>query len=117
MVGDLALVSSSAAGALGEIAAPGVTKAATLARWTAARGIAPRQVWAVGDAPNDLPMLTWAGRAFAVANAHPDVLAAASVTVPSNADDGVAALLGTAAALARSRSSHHRTTTRSLEDA
>ena len=117
VVGDLALVSSSGAGALGEIAAPGVTKAATLERWTASRGIAPAQVWAVGDAPNDLPMLSWAGRAFAVANAHPEVRAAASLTLPSNLDDGVATLLEAAAALARSRSRHHPTTARSLEDA
>lgn len=104
VVGDLAHVTSSAAGALGEIAAPGVTKAATLADWTARRGIAPQEVWAVGDAPNDLPMLTWAGRAFAVANAHPAVRTAAGTTLPSNADDGVAVLLEEAvAAVARRR--------------
>lgn len=97
VVGDLAHVTSSAAGALGEIAAPGVTKAATLARWAQARGIAPAHVWAVGDAPNDLPMLTWAGRAFAVGNAHPAVRDAAHETLPSNADDGVAVLLERAA--------------------
>lgn len=102
-IGDLAHVTSSAAGALGEIAAPGVTKAATLAAWAAGRGIAPAQVWAVGDAPNDLPMLGWAGRAFAVANAHPVVRAAAHATLPSNADDGVAVLLERAAAAARAR--------------
>ena len=103
VVGDLAHVTSSAAGALGEIAAPGVTKAATLGDWSARRGIAPAQVWAVGDAPNDLPMLRWAGRAFAVANAHPAVRAAAHATLPSNADDGVAVLLERAARLARAR--------------
>jgi len=103
VLGDLAHVTSSAAGALGEIAAPGVTKAATLAAWAAARGIAPAQVWAVGDAPNDLPMLGWAGRAFAVGNAHPAVRAVAHDTLPSNADDGVAVLLERAAALARAR--------------
>ncbi len=104
VVGDLAHVTSSAAGALGEIAAPGVTKAATLADWADRRGIAPGEVWAVGDAPNDLPMLGWAGRAFAVANAHPAVRAAAHETLPSNADDGVAVLLERAAAHARARS-------------
>ncbi|GIG41510.1 hydrolase [Cellulomonas phragmiteti] len=103
VIGDLAHVTSSAAGALGEIAAPGVTKAATLAAWSAARGITPAQVWAVGDAPNDLPMLGWAGRAFAVANAHPAVRAAAHHALPSNAEDGVAVLLERAAAAARSR--------------
>ena len=43
--------------------------------------------------PNDLPMLRWAGRSFAVANAHPDVLAAATDRTGSNDDDGVARVL------------------------
>lgn len=103
VVGELAHVTSSAAGALGEIAAPGVTKAATLASWAAARGIAPAQVWAVGDAPNDLPMLGWAGRAFAVANAHPAVRSAAHDLLPSNAEDGVAVLLQRAVAARAAR--------------
>lgn len=50
-------------------------------------------MWAVGDAPNDLPMLAWAGTSFAVANAYPAVLDAADHRLPSNADDGVAVLL------------------------
>jgi hydroxymethylpyrimidine pyrophosphatase-like HAD family hydrolase len=40
--------------------------------------------------PNDLPMLSWAGRSYAVANAHPDVLTAVDVVVGANDDDGVA---------------------------
>jgi hydroxymethylpyrimidine pyrophosphatase-like HAD family hydrolase len=43
--------------------------------------------------PNDLPMLRWAGRSFAVANAHPDVLAAATDRAAANDDDGVARVL------------------------
>jgi hydroxymethylpyrimidine pyrophosphatase-like HAD family hydrolase len=35
-------------------------------------------------------MLAWAGHAVAVANAHPDVLAAADEVTASNDDDGVA---------------------------
>lgn len=108
VVGDLAHVSSSAAGALGEIAAPGVTKAATLARWTARRGIDARAVWAVGDAPNDLPMLSWAGRALAVANAHRAVLDVADEVLPSNADDGVAVLLERATAVRGGVADVHR---------
>ena len=65
VVGDLAIVADSGAPGLGEISGPGVTKAATLARWAAARGIDPADVWAVGDAPNDLSMLGWAGTSFA----------------------------------------------------
>lgn len=103
VVGDLADVSCSATVALGEIAARGVSKARTLASWARRRDVAPGQVWAVGDAPNDLPMLRWAGHAFAVGNAHPQVLEAARTTLPSNVDDGVAVLLERATALARAR--------------
>ena len=48
---------------------------------------------AFGDMPNDLPMLKWAGRAVAVANAHPDVLAAADEITTTNEDAGVALVL------------------------
>jgi Cof subfamily protein (haloacid dehalogenase superfamily) len=107
-IGALATATHSGVDGLGEISAPGVTKASTLAAWAAARGIVPAQVWAVGDAPNDLPMLAWAGRAFAVANAHRDVLAAASHTLPSNADDGVATLLERCAAAEFANETRHR---------
>jgi hydroxymethylpyrimidine pyrophosphatase-like HAD family hydrolase len=76
-----------------EISAPGVTKAATLARVATELGVDAADVVAFGDMPNDLPMLTWAGTPYAVANAHPDVLAAAGRTAPSNDDDGVARVL------------------------
>lgn len=100
ILGDRAIVADSGEATLGEVSAPGVTKAATLATWCAERGIGPADVWAVGDAPNDLPMLAWAGTSFAVGNAHPVVLAAAEHVVPSNADDGVAELLERATELA-----------------
>jgi hydroxymethylpyrimidine pyrophosphatase-like HAD family hydrolase len=102
IVGDLAIVADSGAVGLGEISGPGITKAATLADWAAARGIDPADVWALGDARNDLSMLGWAGTSFAVANAHPAVLAAASRRCGSNADDGVADVLDLAGALAES---------------
>jgi HAD superfamily hydrolase (TIGR01484 family) len=76
-----------------EIAAAGVTKAWALAAVCAERGIGADDVVAFGDAPNDLPMLQWAGRGIAVANAHPSVLAAISEIAPSNEDDGVAVVL------------------------
>lgn len=50
-------------------------------------------VIAVGDMPNDLPMLQWAGWSVAVANAHADVLKACDARTTSNNDDGVAELL------------------------
>jgi hydroxymethylpyrimidine pyrophosphatase-like HAD family hydrolase len=43
--------------------------------------------------PNDLPMLEWAGRSYAVANAHPAVRAAAGAHTAANDDDGVALVL------------------------
>jgi hydroxymethylpyrimidine pyrophosphatase-like HAD family hydrolase len=43
--------------------------------------------------PNDVPMLRWAGRSVAVANAHPDVLATAQTHTASNDEGGVAIVL------------------------
>jgi len=93
VVGDLGVVADSGASGLGEISGPGVTKSATLERWAADRGISAAEVWALGDAPNDLSMLRWAGASFAVANAHPSVLAAATHHCRSNAQDGPADVL------------------------
>jgi Cof subfamily protein (haloacid dehalogenase superfamily) len=76
-----------------EVAAAGVTKAWALAALCADLGIGADEVVAFGDAPNDLPMLRWAGRGIAVANAHPTVLAAVQEVAPSNEDDGVAVVL------------------------
>jgi Cof subfamily protein (haloacid dehalogenase superfamily) len=76
-----------------EITAPGIDKASALAQLCEDLGIHRNAVVAVGDMPIDLPMLAWAGRGVAVANAHPDVLAAVSETVASNDEDGVADLL------------------------
>ena len=47
----------------------------------------------LGDMPNDLPMLRWAGRSFGVANAHPDVLDLVDEVCASNDEDGVAQVL------------------------
>ncbi|MGZ5369261.1 MAG: HAD family hydrolase [Aeromicrobium sp.] len=85
----------SGASGLAEITAPGVTKAAGLARWCQERGVGADDVWAFGDMPNDLPMLRWAGRSFAVGNAHEDVLAVAQHICAANDDDGVAQTLET----------------------
>lgn len=76
-----------------EIAAPGVHKGSALARYAASRGLTADQIHAVGDMPNDLPMLRWAGSGYAVANAHRDVLAAVDHHLPANDEDGVAVLL------------------------
>lgn len=88
-----ATVTHSSSTALLEISAPGVTKATGLARVTELHGITADEVVAIGDMPNDLPMLAWVGRAYAVANAHPSVLAAADAVLDSNDDDAVAQLI------------------------
>ena len=93
VVGTRGIVAYSGAGGLAEISAPGVTKAAGLESWCADLGLDAADVWAFGDMPNDLPMIAWAGTSFAVANAHPDVLAAADHVCPSNDEDGVAQVL------------------------
>lgn len=79
--------------ALLEISGSGVSKASTLARRCARHGIAPSEVVAFGDMPNDLQMLAWAGTAYAMANAHPDVLAATPHHTASNEEDGVALVI------------------------
>ena len=43
--------------------------------------------------PNDVPMLTWAGRSVGMGNAHPDVLAVVDEVTATNDDDGVAKVL------------------------
>lgn len=89
-VGDLVTVThSNPADTLLEISALGVSKASALAELAAENGIAAEAVVAFGDQPNDLPMLRWAGVSYAVANAHPDVLAAVHHHAPSVDDDGV----------------------------
>ncbi|WP_435858586.1 Cof-type HAD-IIB family hydrolase [Streptomyces pathocidini] len=87
--------------ALLEISGPGVSKAATLAHCCAERGIAPEEVVAFGDMPNDVEMLAWAGTSYAMANAHPDVLAATSARTVANNEDGVAVVIERIVAAAR----------------
>jgi Cof subfamily protein (haloacid dehalogenase superfamily) len=76
-----------------EISAPGVTKATGLARLAGELGVAPADVLALGDMPNDLSMLRWAGYGVAMANAHPAVLEAADEITGGNSEDGLALVL------------------------
>jgi Cof subfamily protein (haloacid dehalogenase superfamily) len=86
-------VTRSSESALLEISGAGVSKASTLAKCCAERGVTAAEVVAFGDMPNDLAMLEWAGTSYAVANAHPRVLAATTHRAPSNQDDGVAQVI------------------------
>ena len=92
-VGDGATLTHSSSDGLLEISAAGVSKATALAALAASHGVGAIDVLAFGDMPNDLPMLTWAGRGVAVANAHREVLAAADEVTASNDDDGVAQVI------------------------
>jgi hydroxymethylpyrimidine pyrophosphatase-like HAD family hydrolase len=76
-----------------EISPAGVNKASALAELCEELGIDAGDVIAFGDHLNDLPMLAWAGRAVAVANAHPDVVEIADELTATNDEGGVALVL------------------------
>ena len=92
-IGEQVTITWSSASTLLEISAFGVTKATTLALLAEELGVDAVDVLAFGDMPNDLPMLAWAGTPYAMANAHPSVLAAVDHVAPSNDEDGVAQVL------------------------
>ncbi|WP_328398910.1 Cof-type HAD-IIB family hydrolase [Streptomyces sp. NBC_00390] len=91
--GELASFTRSSPTALLEVSGLGVSKASTLALCCAQRGISADEVVAFGDMPNDVEMLTWAGTSYAMGNAHPDVIAAASGRTVDNNEDGVAVVI------------------------
>lgn len=90
-------------GSIIEISAVGVTKAFGLERVAAELGIAAAEVVAFGDMPNDIPMLSWAGRGVAVGNAHPDVMAVADDVCATNEEDGPAQVIEEVLRATRSR--------------
>lgn len=92
-IGERVAITRSSPSALLEISAREVSKASTLAECCAELDIAPEEVMAFGDMPNDLEMLTWAGRSYAMGNAHPDILGSASAVTGANNEDGVAAVI------------------------
>src|SRR3954468_9975842 len=97
VVGELATVTSSSSDALAEISAVGVTKASGLAKVAARDGVGPQDVVVFGDMPNDIAAFGWVraagGRAVAMADAHPDLMAVATDVTGTNEEDGVAAFL------------------------
>lgn len=68
----------------------GCSKGIALARLAARCGVAREDVAAVGDWWNDLSMLSWAGRSFAMAHAPEGVRAAATDTLQRSVGGGVA---------------------------
>ncbi len=78
---------------LAEITAKGHDKREAL-EWLCRRmGVGRDEVLAIGDGPNDLPMLLWAGRGVAMGNAHLTVLAAVSERTHTHEEDGFAAVV------------------------
>ncbi|WP_406322268.1 HAD family hydrolase [Streptomyces sp. NBC_01637] len=92
VVGDLATVTLSGPGTV-ELQPYGVDKGTGLALAAEALGVDPAATIAFGDMPNDLPMFRRSGYGVAMANAHPDLRAAADEVTTSNGDDGVAVVL------------------------
>jgi Cof subfamily protein (haloacid dehalogenase superfamily) len=93
LIGERATITHSSSFGLLEIAAAGVTKATGLAELARMHGVDREDVLAVGDMPNDVPMLRWAGHSYAVGNGHPSAKAAAAETIGRNDDDAVAELI------------------------
>ena len=73
-----------------EIVPVGIDKGRGLARLLEEMGESPDRLIACGDAPNDIPMLCFAGLGVAMGNAQPPVKAAADSLCGTNEEDGVA---------------------------
>lgn len=88
------LTVASSAADVTDIAASGTDKARGVTRALATVGVDPAYAVAFGDMPMDLPMFAVCGYSVAVANAHPDVIAAATDIAACIHDDGFARTLG-----------------------
>jgi Cof subfamily protein (haloacid dehalogenase superfamily) len=90
-----------------EVLPPGVTKATGLAVALDHHGVSFGDVLVFGDMPNDLPMIeavnAAGGRSVAMANAHPEVRAAAADRTSGSDADGVARYLEAVLALGGAR--------------
>jgi len=76
-----------------EIFAPGVNKGSGAARLAEHLGVSLDSVLALGDAENDVEMLTFVGAGVAMGNANAKAKGAADVVVGTSDDDGVAEAL------------------------
>lgn len=95
LTGIVAVTSSDSSGEILEVSHADVSKATGLASFATFRGYGRMEIAAVGDMINDLPMLVWAGQGWAVANAHPKVLASVGPNrvLPTQSDSAVAVLI------------------------
>ncbi len=78
-----------------EISKIGISKGTGVSWLANEHNIDQSDVIAVGDMPNDIPMLQWAGQGYAMGNAHQLVRDSVGPehVVPPNTDDGVAQLI------------------------
>lgn len=76
-----------------DLTPPGVTKASALERIRQQLGVRPEHTVAVGDGNNDVDMLRWAARSYAMANAPEHVSAAAKARIGHVEEDGVLEVL------------------------
>ncbi|MUM29388.1 HAD-IIB family hydrolase, partial [Mycolicibacterium sp. CBMA 295] len=76
-----------------EVVPLGISKATGVEELAAPLGLTAADIVTFGDMPNDIPMLSWAGRGVAMGNAHPEAVAAADEVTVTNSEDGVARVL------------------------
>ena len=76
-----------------DVAPEGVSKASGLEMVRRALGVQPHRTVAVGDQRNDLEMLGWAARSYAMGQAPPEVVAAADRMTGTVEEDGLAEAL------------------------
>jgi hydroxymethylpyrimidine pyrophosphatase-like HAD family hydrolase len=95
VLAERAEVSTATSPPLAEITAKGCDKREALEWLSRCMGVGRDEVLAIGDGPNDLPMLLWAGRGVAMGNAHATVLEAVSERTHTQDDGGFAAVIDT----------------------
>ncbi len=84
-----ALVPTSSGNGEIDLIIPDCHKASGLERLVQHWGITPEQCVAFGDGNNDLEMLSYCGRGYAMTNAEQNVKDAADAVCPTNDEDGV----------------------------
>lgn len=92
-IADLALYRTWSTRGLLELLHPDVNKRAGLEALCATLDVSAHEVAAFGDQRNDVEMLAWVGRGYAMGNASADARAAADAVIGSNDEDGIAVVL------------------------
>lgn len=93
LVGIATVTHSNSTDSLLEISADGVSKGETLSKIAARHGLTAEDCVTFGDNPNDFSMLSWAGRSWAMADGHPDLMKYAKFQTDAHQEDGVAKVI------------------------